>query len=352
MASSSCIGANIIGPFAEKSNVGLKEFLVASGSRFVKTMPFVRRAVFALGLSAGVAVVVSAQARGRAGADPTGIDGVWDFSSLTPLQRMPEHAAKAYLTREEAATFERELRQSQNVDRRGATAEADLNGPGINEFWLERGSLSVVDGRIPTSLIVDPADGRIPAPTAESQRRMAERQRLNVRADAPEDRSLSERCLRAASGPPYLPSPDANTLRIVSSPSHIAITAEKFHETRLVPVGGQHVSAAFRTWTGDARGRWDGGTLVVDTLNFTPEIGLTGRFDGNLHLTERFRRVDQNTLRYEVVIEDATAFVAPWTVVVPMQKAAHPLYEFACHEGNYSLPNILRGARVEEQSRR
>ena len=311
---------------------------------------FSRFAVLALWF-AGAAVASAQSARKADGSRPD-LDGVWEFSSLTPLQRQPQYAGKPYLTKEEAAIFERQLRDAQNVDRRGATAEADLSGPGINEFWLERGSLAVVDGRIPTSLIIDPPDGRIPAATPDAQRRMAELQRVNALADAAEHRSVSERCLHAASGPPYLPSPDANTLRIVQSPTHIALTAEKFHETRIVPLGQRHVSSAIRTWTGDSAGQWNGDTLVVDTINFTSEMGLSVRFDGNLHLTERFTRVDHDTLRYEVTIEDATAFVAPWTVVVPMQKARDPLYEFACHEGNYSLGNILHGARVQEQRTR
>jgi predicted SpoU family rRNA methylase len=299
----------------------------------------------------GAAVPSAQSARKAEGVRPD-LNGVWDFSSLTPLQRQPQYEGKPYLIKEEAENLERQLRDTQNVDRRGVTAEADLMGPGINEFWLERGSLAVVDGRIPTSLIIDPPDGRIPAPTVDAQRRIAERQRVNARADTAEDRSVSERCLHAASGPPYLPSPDANTLRIVQSPTHIALTAEKFHETRIVRLGGRHVSSAVRTCTGDSVGRWEGDTLIVDTTNFSSEMGLSVRFDGNLHLTERFRRVDQGTLRYEVTIEDATAFVAPWTVVVPMQKVSDPLYEFACHEGNYALGNILRGARVEEQRTR
>ncbi len=314
----------------------------------VKT-PFSRLIFLTALLGSVVATVASAQSARKAEPVRSDLDGVWDFSSLTPLQRQPQHAGKPYLTKEDAARFERQLRDTQNVDRRGTTAEADLNGPGINEFWLERGSLAVIDGRIPTSLIIDPPDGRIPATTVNGQRRIAERQRVNAQVEAAKDRSLAERCLHAASGPPYLPSPDANTLRIVQSPTHIALTAEKFHETRIVPLGGHHVSPAIRTWTGDSAGRWEGDTLVVDTINFTSEMGLSVRFDGNLHLTERLRRVDQNTLRYEVTIEDATTFVAPWTVVVPMRKVSDPLYEFACHEGNYSLGNILRGARVEEQ---
>jgi hypothetical protein len=316
------------------------------------TALFTRLAALAAGC--GTALLALAAAPSTRNIDPVrpDLEGVWDFSTRTPLQRLPEHATKAFLTSPEAAAFERELRESQNVDRRGATAEADLNGPGINDFWLERGSLAVVDGRIPTSLIVDPADGRTPAPPADAARRLAERQRLGGRADVVEDRSLSERCLHAASGPPYFPSPDANTLRIVQSLEHIALTVEKFHETRIVTLSGRHLPSAFRTWTGDARGRSEGDTLVIDTINFTSEIGLTGRFDGNLHLTERFRRIDRNTLRYEVTVEDATAFVASWTVVVPMRRVSQPLYEFACHEGNYSLPNILSGARAEERRTR
>jgi hypothetical protein len=307
-----------------------------------------RLVLLAACLGATVTAVANAQTVMKAEGVRPQIDGVWDFSSLTPLQRQPQHVAKAYLTREEAVIFERQLRENQNVDRRGATAEADLSGPGINEFWLERGSLAVVDGRIPTSLVVDPPDGQIPAATAVAQRRIAELRRVNAQADSAEGRSVSERCLHAASGPPYLPSPDANTLRIVQSSAVVALTAEKFHETRIVPLGRHHVSSAVRAWTGDSAGRWEGDTLVVDTINFTSEMGLSVRFDGNLHLTERFRRVDRDTLRYEVTIEDPTAFVAPWTIVLPMQKASQPLYEFACHEGNYALRNILSGARAED----
>jgi hypothetical protein len=239
--------------------------------------PFNRLVVLAVCFGTVVAAVASAQSAKKAEAARPDLNGVWDFSSLTPLQRQPQHAEKPYLTKEEASKFERQLRDAQNVDRRGATAESDLMGPGINEFWLERGSLALVDGRIPTSLIIDPPDGRIPATTPDAQRRIAALQRVNAPAEAAEDRSVSERCLHAASGPPYLPSPDAITLRIVQSPTHIALTAEKFHETRIVRLGQHHVSSAVRTWTGDAAGRWDGDTLVVDTVNFTSEMGLSNR---------------------------------------------------------------------------
>ena len=171
-----------------------------------------------------------------------------------------------------------------------------------------------------------------------------------ARLDAAQDRSLSERCLRALTGPPYLPSPDANTLRIVQSPEHIALTLEKFGDTRIVSLTRQrHVSSVIRGWIGDTLGRWDGDALVLDTVNFTPAIALTGNYDGNLHLVERFTRIDGDTLLYEATIDDPTAFVRPWTIALPMKKIAVPFYEFACHESNYSMRNMLSGARVEER---
>jgi hypothetical protein len=302
-------------------------------------------------LTAGnVGVGVMAQPRQAAATTHHNLEGVWDFSMQTPLQRPAQYADEAFFTPEEAVAFARTLRENVNNDRRGATAQADLIGPGISEVWFERGELAHVNGRIPTSLIVDPPDGRMPALTPEAQVRIAARRQVNARADAPEDRMLNERCLRAASGPPYFPSSDANTLRILESPHYVAITAEKFHETRIVSLDARpRLPSSMRSWAGDAIGQWDSDTLVVDTRNFTPEIGLTGNYDGNLPLTERFTRTDPTTLLYQVTVEDLTAFVRPWTVVVPMHKTNDPLYEFACHEGNYSLPNILRGARVEEQ---
>jgi hypothetical protein len=306
-------------------------------------------AMTAVGASA--LVLQAAQAGRPAASEAPRLDGVWDFSTLTPLQRPARYAAKPYLAGAEAAAFERELRQNADNDRRGTTAEADLRGPGINEFWMERGGLAVVDGRVPTSLVVDPPDGLVPALTPDAERRNRERGATSLRADAPEDRRLSERCLRAASGPPYFPSPDANTLRIVQSRDAVALTAEKFHETRIVLLDGRPaVSAALRSWVGYSRGRWEKDTLVVDTVNFTPTLALSGNLDGNLRLTERFTRVAHDTLRYEVTIDDPTTFVRPWRVVVPMRLTTDPVYEFACHEGNYSLPNILRGARVEERN--
>ena len=222
------------------------------------------------------------------------------------------------MTEEEAVAFEKATLQAVNSDRRGANPTSDLSGAPVNEFWLERGPLATVNGRKPTSLIVDPPDGRIPALTSEAQTRAAQRAALGRRVDGPEDFTLAERCLRSAPGPPMLPSADANLVKIVQTRDHVVILQEKFHDVRVVPFDGRpHVRPAIRTWVGDSRGRWSG-----------------------------------NTLLYEFTVDDPTAFTKPWTVVLPMRRTGEQLYEFACHEGNYALPNILRGARFEEQVER
>ena len=278
-------------------------------------------------------------------------EGVWNFASLTPLERPARFAGRPFMSDEEGAAFERELLEAVSSDTRGADGALDLRGPAINEFWFERGRLSTIGGRKPTSLIVDPPDGRIPAPTPESQRRQTQRAASTRRFDGPADFSLSERCLRSASGPPYLPgAPDANLIRITQTPDHLAIVQEKYHETRVVPLAGQaRLSPSIRTWTGDARAKWEGDTLVIETANFTRQMGLSARFDENLRIVERLTRVTPETLLYEFTVDDPTSFSRPWTVRLPMTRTNEELFEFACHEGNYSLPNILRGARFEER---
>jgi hypothetical protein len=307
------------------------------------------RAAFLFGVMFYAMYAADATAQIVRGKSATGdgvlLEGVWDFSTLTPLQRPEQFSDNPFLTVDQAAVLAGRLRDGD--------APTGLNGPGTDPLWLERGSLASINGRVPASLIVEPPDGRMPALSSEGRRRTEERRALGLRADQPEDRSLSERCLRAVSGPPYLPSPDANIIRIVQARDHVAITNEKFHDTRIVSLDGRpHVAAGIRQWIGDSRGRWEAGVLVVDTTNFTHEIGLTGNFDGNLHLTERFVRTGPTNLLYEATIDDPTAFAVPWKVSLPMRRIDSPLYEFACHEGNYALPNILRGARVGERSPR
>jgi hypothetical protein len=267
------------------------------------------------------------------------LDGVWNFATLTPLERPPRFAGRAFMPSEEAVALERETLEELDLDRR-----TDLRGGAINEFWTERGKLAIIDGQIPTSLIVDPPDGRLPAV-------IRERQAPQVRTfDEVSDFNLSERCLRSASGPPYFPGAlDGNLIRITQSRDHIAIAQEKFHEARVVSLDGRaHLSPEIRSWTGDSVGRWDGETLVVDTTNFTNALSSSARFDGNLHLVERFTRTSPETLLYEATVNDPTAFAKPWTVRLPMTKTAEHIYEYACHEGNTAIRNILGAARLQD----
>ncbi|HEY7334471.1 MAG TPA: hypothetical protein VH639_06280 [Bryobacteraceae bacterium] len=272
------------------------------------------------------------------------ISGVWNFATLTPLERPARFATKPSLTKEEAAAFEKEILS--------AVGQRLGSGAAIDEgVWLERGHRAIVNGRYLSSLVSDPPDGRIPEPTEASNARLAGRAAATARSSGPEDRTLSERCLRSASGPPMFPSADANIAEIVQSRDHVVLLVEKFHEARIVPLDSRpRAPGTPRSWIGDSRGHWEGNTLVIDTANFTDKIGLTGRFDGSLHLVERFARSSPTTLLYEVRIDDPTAFVAPWSVTVPWVRTNEPLLEFACHEGNYSLPNILRAVRDAEKS--
>jgi hypothetical protein len=272
------------------------------------------------------------------------MEGTWSFATLTPLERPQRFAGRASMTSEEAAAFERETLEGVDLDRPGPGGALELRGGAINEFWTERGRLASIDGQIPTSLIVDPADGRLPAVLRE---RPAQQLRTFNEVS---DFNLSERCLRSASGPPFIPGAlDGNLIRITQSSAHIAITQEKFHEVRLVALDGRpHLPADVRSWVGDAIGRWDGDTLVVETTNFTQALSASARFDGNLHLAERFTRTGPNTLLYEATVNDPTVYASPWTVRLPMTKTEERLYEYACHEGNHAIRNILRAARLQD----
>ena len=270
------------------------------------------------------------------------LQGVWDYRTITPLERPSELAGKAVLTEEEAAEFEQETLQRRDHDsplRAGSTGT-------YNQFWWDYGTKLTEDYR--TSLIVDPPDGRIPPLTPEGQQRADARNASRGRpAAGPEDRSLWERCLTRSL--PRLPGAYNNNLQIFQAADHVVILNEMIHEARVIPLRGQpYLDQNIRQWQGDSRGHWDGDTLVVDTRNFTDKTNFRGSTD-NLHLVERFTRVDADTLRYEATIEDATTFTTPWTVVVPMAKSEGRMFEYACHERNYGLEGILAGARADEQ---
>ena len=279
------------------------------------------------------------------------LEGVWSFATLTPLERPAEFADKPTLSDAEADAFVHDTIERGDRDRRDGSAAVDV-ARAVNDYWFERGTgLAVLNGRKLSSLIVDPPDGRVPPLTATARATAAARaaDARDRPADGPENRSLQERCLSFNAGPPILPGPYNNFVQILQFADHVVIHNEMIHDARVVPLDGKpHAPVAIRLWLGDSRGRWEGNALVVDTTNFTDKTAFRGA-DGNLHLVERFTRVEAETLLYEVTVEDPTVFTRPWTLRLPMRRADVRIYEYACHEGNYALVDILRGARYQER---
>ena len=301
--------------------------------------------------AAAIAAPLSAQSPPRAPDGHPDLQGTWNFSSLTPLERPAQFADKPVLSDAEAAQFERDTLERTNADRRRDTADADV-AQAYNNAWYDRGTKVVGTKR--SSLIIDPSDGRIPPLTPSGQAAAATRAEARRRrgtADGPEDRSLAERCLLFNAGPPLLPGPYNNNLRIVQTRDYVVIANEMIHDVRIVPLDGRpHLAAGIRRWQGDPRGRWDGDTLVVETTNFSDRTSFRGS-DTHLRLVERFRRVDAKTLDYQFTVDDPSVFSRPWTVSLPMTASDGPIYEYACHEANYAMTGILRGARAQERQK-
>jgi hypothetical protein len=281
------------------------------------------------------------------------LQGVWNFSSLTPLERPAEFASKPTMSLAEAAQFEKNVTDRNNADRRDGGANADL-ARAYNDGWYDRGThVAIVNGVARTSLIVDPADGRIPALTADAQRRATERaqQRRDHASDGPEDRSLAERCLGFNAGPPMLPGPYNNYMQFFQFKDHVIIFNEMIHDARVVPLDGRsHLPQSVRRYLGDSVGRWEGNTLVVDTTNFTDKTNFRGASD-RMHLVEKFSRPDADTLLYEFTVDDPASFTKSWSGAVPMKHTDEQLYEYACHEGNEAMVGILGGARYEDRQK-
>ena len=281
------------------------------------------------------------------------LQGVWDFSSLTPLQRPAVLAGREFLTDEDVSALE--ARAAARVD----TAPRPGDPGSYNRFWFADGDTVVGTRR--TSLIVDPPDGRLPAYLPEGRARMAAREEARGRNAGPEDRDVDERCILGFnSGPPMLPGAYNNFVQLFQTPGQVAILNEMVNDVRLVPLGEQpRLSSEVRQWRGDSRGRWDGDTLVVETANFrdlgtahpAPNMELLEALGSDLHLVERFSLLDADTLLYRFTIDDRTAFTRTWSVEMTMKRSDGRLFEYACHEGNYGLYNILAGAQAEAAAR-
>jgi hypothetical protein len=286
------------------------------------------------------------------------LQGVWDYRTITPLERPVALGTKAFFTDEEAAKFEKDETQRQNRD----LIDPEVGGlqyprGGVvpyNEFWYDRGDKVVGSKR--TSLIVDPPNGRLPPYTPEGQKMVQLRAEAALQtqlghpnADSWEDRPLQERCIMGLNaGPPMHPAAYNNDFQLFQTSDYVVILNEMVHDARIVPLDGRpHL--AIRQWKGDSRGHWEGDTLVVDTTNFKRETSFPGS-SANLHLTERFTRTDANTLLYEFTVDDPTVWTRPWTAAVPMRKSNDPVYEYACHEGNYAMGSILAGARAADKA--
>jgi hypothetical protein len=308
------------------------------------------------------------------------LQGTYDVATLTPLERPA--GLPAVLSDAEAATRERQVaqlnaqaaapsrgdRQAPPVGGDGSTGPAGNVG-GYNNFWLDAGSKYVtVNGQKRTSLVVDPPDGRVPALTPEARARNAARsaaarltsdEQANVNDpglegpgayDDPERRPLGERCLLgfgSTSGPPALPVLYNNLHQIVQTSDTVMILTEMDHDARLIRMNAQHLPATIRKWMGDSVGRWEGDTLVVDTTNFSDKTRFRGS-SAQLHVVERFTRLDAKSLLYRFTVDDPTTWVSSWAAEAVWPATDDHLYEYACHEGNYALGDILRGARLRE----
>jgi hypothetical protein len=324
-----------------------------------------------------------------AAGNPPDLSGFYDVATLTPLQRPKEYGTNLYLSVEEAeqiAAEEAELSAERDRNR-GPASEAPPSGGappiglgeealeesgagsvgGYNQAYVDRGnSAFMLDGKFRTSIITEPENGRMPGLTPAALAQIAARRGLRRRNtgdawwvtlegpgpyDGPESLGDSERCLTgfgSTGGPPMLPVLYNNMKRIVQTDNYVMILIEMVHDARIIRLNAEHAPAEVRLWYGDSIGKWEGDTLVVDTTNFTdnPALFLASR---NLHVVERFQRTNENDILYSFTVEDPTVWQAPWSGEYLWPGSEHRVYEYACHEGNYSMASMLRGARILEE---
>tara|TARA_B100001123_G_scaffold19149_1_gene21387 strand:- start:14441 stop:15445 length:1005 start_codon:yes stop_codon:yes gene_type:complete len=330
-----------------------------------------RRIPFILGVAALLFGLLASNSVAQVDAPKTAwghpdLQGVWDFRTLTPLQRPEALADREFLTEEEAASIAQAaadrserllLRQAERATAGGSVDVRADGSPGFyNNFWLDPGASTVGTRR--TSLVIDPADGRLPALTPDAQRRAEGSQ--GYEQPPPEswlDLDAGDRCLLGLnSGPPIIPGGYNQNLQVFQTPDYVVLLTEMVHTVRIVPLDGRPaLGSEIRQWAGEARGHWEGETLVVETTNFVGNrrwtianpMGALGSSE-QLKLIERLTRVDGDTLEYTFTVHDPEVWSRPWTVSIPMVSNDQALYEYACHEGNYSLANMLAGARATE----
>ena len=326
----------------------MKSGVVAFGALVVAALMLLPLPVFA---QAGQSVISMRTPDGH-----PDVSGVFTFRTLTPLQRPVQFAGRENLTAEEAATFESSERTRQNRDlfdpetgapNAGYRPRAEGGVLSYNEFWYERGIELTSDNR--TSLIVDPPDGRLPRQT-EAARLAAQQRRAyqeEHRYDSYENRSMGDRCIMfSKSGPPMRSGAYNNNVMVFQTPGYVAILTEQARQARLIPLGDTARPPIFQL-AGVSRGHWEGETLVIETTQFRERAG--GATSPKMHLVERLRRLDPDTVAYEYTVTDPTVYTAPYTAMMPLRRMDGPLFEYACHEGNIGLYGILAGARNLER---
>jgi hypothetical protein len=291
------------------------------------------------------------------------LQGYWANNNATPLERPKELAGREFLTDQEVAALKSKARELFSGDGDAAfgdtvfnTVLANVTGTksGFKSVDGETGDYSSVwtvqrDWNNRTSLITDPPDGRIPAMTPEGQqRRAANGGFLDRPANEPEDRPLQERCITY--GSPQLVAGYQSYYQMVQTPASFIFMTEMIHDARVIPLDGRpHLPSTVRQWLGDSRGHWEGDTLVVDTANYKPKSFMSVSSE-KLHVTERFSRTGPDTLKYEITIDDPETWTKPWSLMIPLRRSPDPVFEYACHEGNYGMAGILAGARAAEQA--
>ena len=307
------------------------------------------RILVALFAVAAVVVLMPVDVAGQAPRTPWGdpdLQGIWTNTTTTPLERPDDLADQDVLTEEERAA--RDAAGDEAREARGIDAGTGETGS-YNNFWVERG---VRMAR--TSLIIDPPDGRLPLAPAEVERRASRESYRGREPAGPEDRNLYERCISRGMPGSMMPGFYNHNYQIMQAPGYVVIYVEMIHDARIIPLDGRpHPDPRIEQWMGDSRGHFEGDTLVVETTNLTPIAGRALTVFGanpTTRLVERFTRTGEDSIDYEYTVTDPTEYSRPWTASIPMTTLDGSLYEYACHEGNYGLENILAGARALEQA--